>query len=76
MGKLTETVATNIRLMRHARQWTQEDLADRAGLSARYIGHLERHGASPSIDVLECIADALGVSPPELLQSARQKRNR
>jgi transcriptional regulator with XRE-family HTH domain len=37
MADLKEIVAINVRRLRHDRGWTQEDLADRAGLSARYV---------------------------------------
>ena len=46
MADLKETVAINVRRLRHERGWTQEDLADRVGLSARYVGQIERAQAS------------------------------
>jgi transcriptional regulator with XRE-family HTH domain len=39
---LKEVMAINLRRMRHDKQLTQEELADRAGLSARYVGAVER----------------------------------
>ena len=39
---LKKTMATNVRRTRQARKITQEELADRAGLSARYLGSIER----------------------------------
>jgi hypothetical protein len=39
---LKRAMAINVRRERHARQLTQEELADRAGLSARYLGSIER----------------------------------
>ena len=39
---LKEIMATNLRRIRHDKQLTQEELADSAGLSARYIGAIER----------------------------------
>ena len=38
---------------------TQEELADQAGLSARYVGAIERADVSASVTVLGQIADAL-----------------
>jgi len=64
---LKEVMATNLRRMRHDREMTQEELADRAGLSARYIGAIERADVSASVTVLGQIADALGVQPGELV---------
>ena len=39
---LKEVVAVNLRRLRHAKGMTQEELAEKAGLSARYIGAIER----------------------------------
>lgn len=64
---LKEVMATNLRRIRHDKQLTQEELADSAGLSARYIGAIERADVSSSVTVLGQIADALGVQPAELV---------
>jgi transcriptional regulator with XRE-family HTH domain len=70
---LTAVMATNVRRARHVGKMTQEELADRAGLSARYLGSIERAAVSPTITVLERLARALGVDPCELIQ-VRQRR--
>jgi transcriptional regulator with XRE-family HTH domain len=70
---LKEVMATNLRRVRHDKQMTQEELAERAGLSARYIGAIERADVSASVTVLGQIADALAVEPGELLQQSRRK---
>ncbi len=66
---LTQAVATNLRRMRHARGWTQEELADRVGLSVRYIGKLERAAASPTVTILGRLAEALEADPCALLRT-------
>jgi transcriptional regulator with XRE-family HTH domain len=68
MGKLQETLAKNVRMIRRDRAMTQEDLADRAGLSSRYIGQVERAQAAATITVLEQLAEALGVEPADLVR--------
>jgi transcriptional regulator with XRE-family HTH domain len=65
---LKEVMAVNLRRIRHARCMTQEELAEAAGLSARYIGAIERADASASVTVLGQIADALKVEPTDLIQ--------
>jgi len=65
---LKEVMAVNLRRIRHARGMTQEKLAEAAGLSARYIGEIERAEASASVTVLGQIADALEVEPADLIQ--------
>lgn len=56
-------------LIRHARRGaglTQEELAERAGISSRTISDLERGVArTPRIDTLELLADALDLSSEE-----------
>lgn len=64
---LKEVMAVNLRRIRHDKQMTQEELAGRAGLSARYIGAIERANKSASVTVLGRIADALGVEPAVLI---------
>jgi transcriptional regulator with XRE-family HTH domain len=64
---LKEIMAVNLRRLRHDRQMTQEELADRAGLSARYIGSIERADVSASVTVLGQLAEALQIDPSELL---------
>jgi DNA-binding XRE family transcriptional regulator len=65
---LRKAMATNVRQTRHARELTQEELADRAGLSARYLGSIERGGVSASVTVLGRLARALRVDPCELIR--------
>lgn len=67
---LKEVMAINLRRIRHDKQLTQEELADRAGLSARYVGAIERADVSASVTVLGQIADALGVEPGDLLKAS------
>jgi transcriptional regulator with XRE-family HTH domain len=58
--------ATLLRRYRQAAGLRQEKLAERAGLSARTVGDLER-GAShaPRKDTVELLAGALGLAAPE-----------
>jgi len=71
---LKEVMAVNLRRIRHDRNMTQEELADHAGLSARYIGAIERADVSASVTVLGQIAAALGVEPGELVKASDRAR--
>ncbi len=71
---LKEVMAVNLRRARHDRQLTQEELADRAGVSARYVGKIERANVSASVTVLGRLAKALDVDACELIRSMRPKR--
>jgi transcriptional regulator with XRE-family HTH domain len=64
---LKEIMARNLRRVRHDKKLTQEELADRAGLSMRYVGAIERGDVSASVTVLGKIADALEIEPGDLL---------
>jgi transcriptional regulator with XRE-family HTH domain len=73
---LTEVMAANVRRVRHAGNMTQEELADRAGLSARYLGSIERGKVSATVAVLERLAGALGVDRCGLVRLPRRKSRR
>lgn len=59
-----------IRLLRVERGWSQETLAELAGLHRNYIGHVERGELNISISQLAKIAEAFNVSPSELLDDS------
>jgi transcriptional regulator with XRE-family HTH domain len=73
MVDLKEIAAINVRRLRYDRGWTQEDLADRVGLSARYVGQIERAHASMSVTVLGRLADAFRVEAAELITRTRSR---
>jgi transcriptional regulator with XRE-family HTH domain len=51
----------NIRAFRRGRGWTQEVLAEKAGIHPVYLNGIERGKRNPSFKNLNSIADALGV---------------
>ncbi len=63
-----ELLATNVRTMRAERGYSQERLADEAGLHRTYVGDVERCEHNPTLGMLEALADAFGVQPADLLQ--------
>jgi transcriptional regulator with XRE-family HTH domain len=65
--RLKDILAANLRSSRSDKGWTQEDLAGKSGVSARYIGAIERRAVSPSVDILEKLAKALGLPAARLL---------
>lgn len=69
---LKDVLAINLRRLRHERRMTQEELAERAGISSRYVGAVERADVSASVTVLGQIAEALMIEPSELLSSIRK----
>jgi len=66
---LKAVVAVNLRRLRHAKGMTQEELAEKAGLSARHIGSIERADDSARVTVIGQIANALEVDASELVRA-------
>lgn len=71
---LKEVMALNLRRVRHDMHLTQEELAHRAGISARYVGKIERANVSASVSVLGRLAKALDVEPCELIRPSKPRR--
>lgn len=65
---LREIFAANLKARRKALGLSQEELAHRAALDRTYISALERQLYSVSLDVIETLAEVLGVAPTALLQ--------
>jgi len=61
--------AENLRKARLAKGLSQEDLAELANLHRTYVGSVERAERNVSIDNIERLAIALGVSPALLLKA-------
>jgi transcriptional regulator with XRE-family HTH domain len=51
-----------VRELRKQKGWSQEDLADEAGLHRTYVGSIERGEQNVSLDNIEKIAKTLSVS--------------
>lgn len=70
-GQRKNHVGTNIRMLRQQRRWTQEELAYHAQIDTSYLGQIERMQRSPTIGIIERIADALEVDCHMLLTVVR-----
>lgn len=68
---LRQILAANLRAARVEAGLSQEDLADSAGIDRTYVSALERSRYSATVDVLQKLADALGVEAWTLLQQRR-----
>jgi transcriptional regulator with XRE-family HTH domain len=72
-GFARQVLAKNMRALRADRGWSQEFLAFETGLHRTFIAHCERGVRNISIDNIEKIASAFGVSITELLSSISYK---
>jgi transcriptional regulator with XRE-family HTH domain len=61
-------VGDNVRELRTLSAQTQEELADRAGITATALSRIERNEAEPRPSTLRKLAAALGVEPRELIK--------
>lgn len=53
--------------LRKERGWSQEDMAEKAGLDRTYVSGIERQKKNPTIIVVERVAKALSCSIGALL---------
>jgi XRE family transcriptional regulator, regulator of sulfur utilization len=58
-----------VRGVRKEHAWTQEDLAERAGLTTTYVGQVERGDKVPSLTVVLKLALALDVHPSDIFKT-------
>ncbi|MGZ5441981.1 MAG: helix-turn-helix domain-containing protein [Thermoanaerobaculia bacterium] len=57
-----------VRELRTERQWTQEQLAEAAGMNWLQVGHIERGASDPKLSTITKLARALGVSRADLVR--------
>lgn len=66
-GDVKEKFAKRLISIRKERKLSQEELALLCGVDRTYVGRIERMERTPSLVVLQKIADGLGMSLIELL---------
>jgi len=62
-----QVLGNNVRRLREAKNWSQEDLAEKADLHRTYVSGIERGVRNPSLTIVFKLADGLGVEPGNLL---------
>ena len=72
--KLRQIVARNLRILRKQKGLTQEALADQAAINRNYVGEIEREEKSPTIDMIEKLADALEIDPATFISPSQKRR--
>lgn len=73
-GKAPEAVLFGqaLRRLRTERGWSQDRLAEAAGITLNYVGNLERGEQGPSLHILIRLAQALDVDLPALVSDFRR----
>ena len=69
MDNIRTVLGKNIRNLRKQTGWTQEQLAEKAGISVPFMTQIELAHKTASLDVIENIARALDVSYTQLFKT-------
>lgn len=72
---IEDVVRENIKSLRKQLGWSQEFLAEKTGVSAPYITQIETGKRTPSLDIVEELAVALGVEYKVLFETNLQDEN-
>lgn len=67
MEDVRQRLARNLQRRRRAKGLSQEGFAHEAGVHRTYVSDLERGARNPTIDVIDRLARALGVTMGDLL---------
>lgn len=67
--EIEKRLAERVKRYRKDRGWSQEELADRAGLHRTFISQIERATKNTTIRSTEQVASALGVTFGQLLDN-------
>jgi transcriptional regulator with XRE-family HTH domain len=59
---------SRMRSIREAASLSRETVAERANISANYLGEIERGEKWPSLEMIERLATAIGVLPPAFFE--------
>jgi transcriptional regulator with XRE-family HTH domain len=76
MPSLRLQFGRNLRNLRISRNWTQEHLAERLGVSVNFVSFVERGIKSPSFDRLEQIARTFRVPVAQLFEVGGKNSDR
>ena len=73
MSDIAKTVGRRLRSCRQAQAFSQEKLAERAGLHPTYIGQVERGEKNLTIESLEKIAGALNMPIADVFERIEER---
>ena len=71
-NELSERLGERVRALRKRKDWSLEELAERAGMHVTYLSSVERGYRNPTLNVLAAIALALDVSLSSLLRGIEE----
>ena len=68
MSEISKAVGDRIRTLRNEQNLSQEELAERANINPTHLGRLERGEKSATLDSLEKVVIALGITFEDLFK--------
>lgn len=71
MSSILRLFGARVRELRAVKGWSQEELAERCGLHRTYVGGIERGERNLSLENIDRVARALGVSIEEFFRGIR-----
>lgn len=71
---LAHRLGSRVRDLRLAKGYTQEAFADRCGFFRTYLSRVETGRANPTLNAIEVIASALGMTVAELLRQSEKAK--
>lgn len=68
-------ILNRIKILRAERDWTQADLADKAGISRQAVISIEKYKYTPSLELAFKIAEVFNVSINEVFKYKEDQHN-
>lgn len=72
---INQRIGTFIAELRREKNWTQEQLAEKLGVSNRSVSRWENGKTLPDLSLMYCICNVLGITIQELLNGAREEES-
>jgi transcriptional regulator with XRE-family HTH domain len=69
-------LAANVRRLRRAKEWSQDQLAGAIGVEQNAISLIENGRSNPTLMIVEAIANALDANTTDLLETPARNRQR
>jgi transcriptional regulator with XRE-family HTH domain len=73
-SKLSRRLGERVRVLRKRKDWSLEELAERAKMHVTYLSSVERGYRNPTLNVLAAVALALEVSLSSLLKGIEEDK--
>ncbi len=67
-NEIIRQVAETIRIERHRNRLSQQELAEKAGITTKYLNLIENQKSNPTIIVVIQICEALNINLDELIK--------